>query len=604
MSQEDTQVAPPAVVVDKKEKKDKKKKDKKKRTIEDVNAAEDASAVTAADEGEKKKKKKKSKNGEAEVTNGAEAAAAVAVEEPKEKKEKKEKKDKKEKKSKKDVTEDSTAVASTSSTSSAPSLDDACASQAESDAFLATHNITLKPSTYRLFLDFAKLPINPAFRPYLKDYKQPTPIQAASWPKLFAGDDVVGIAETGSGKTLTFGLPGLQLLTTLPSSINAVKGKGNTNPIQILVLAPTRELALQTYDTVSALGKFVGIGAVCLYGGMSRDEQVREVRKKDVRVVVGTPGRILDLANSGDVDFSNVKYLVLDEADRMLDQGFENDIRQIIAFCPKKNEGRQTLMFSATWPESVRRLASTFLTKPMHVTVGSDELTANKRITQGECKSLDEKFDWTDAHLCGISMIVVEVFENPREKEGRLLAHLRDFFKSFPKNSPVPARILVFALYKKEATRLEQTIKRAGYSVAGLHGDLGQEARIRALNSLKDGNVNVLVATDVAARGLDIPSVQLVINVTFPLTTEDYVHRIGRTGRAGLSGKAITFYTGEGHEKALAGEFKRVLRDAGAEIPEALAQMSGTIKKKEHGSYGAFYKDTSDAPAPKKIKFD
>ncbi|KAJ9118735.1 hypothetical protein QFC22_003956 [Naganishia vaughanmartiniae] len=439
MSKEDTKVAPPAVVVDKQEKKDKKKKDKK-RTIEDVNAADDASPVIATDEGDKKKKKsKKSKNGEVEVTTAAEPAVEV-----KEKKEKKDKKDKKDKKSKKDVSEDT--VASTSSTTSTPSLEDACASQAESDAFLATHNITLKPSTYRLFLDFAKLPINPAFRPYLKDYKQPTPIQAASWPKLFAGDDVVGIAETGSGKTLTFGLPGLQLLTTLPSSINAVKGKGNTNPIQILVLAPTRELALQTYDTVSALGKFVGIGAVCLYGGMSRDEQVREVRKKDVRVVVGTPGRILDLANSGDVDFSNVKYLVLDEADRMLDQGFENDIRQIIAFCPKKTEGRQTLM-------------------------------------------------------C------------------RLLAHLRDFFKSFPKNSPVPARILVFALYKKEATRLEQTIKRAGYSVAGLHGDLGQEARIRALNSLKEGNVNVLVATDVAARGLDIPSVQLVINVTFPLTT-------------------------------------------------------------------------------------
>ncbi|KAJ9110833.1 hypothetical protein QFC19_001342 [Naganishia cerealis] len=545
MSREDTQAVPPAVVVDKKEKKDKKKKDKKKRTIEDVTAADETTAVSGADEGEKKKKKKKTKSGEteAQTLNGAEAET-VAVEEPKDKKEKKEKKDKKEKKAKKDgKTEDSTAA--TSSTSSAPSLEAACATQADSDAFLATHNITLKPCTYRLFLDFTKLPIDPAFRPYLENYKQPTPIQAASWPKLFAGDDVIGIAETGSGKTLTFGLPGLQLLTTLPSSVNAAKGKGkgNTNPIQILVLAPTRELALQTFDTVSALGKFVGIGAVCLYGGMSRDEQVREVRRKDVRVVVGTPGRILDLANSGDVDFSNVKYLVLDEADRMLDQGFENDIRQIIGFCPSKAEGRQTLMF-------------------------------------------------------------VEVFENPREKEGRLLSHLREFFKTFPKNSAVPARILVFALYKKEATRLEQTIKRAGYSVAGLHGDLGQEARIRALNSLKEGNVNVLVATDVAARGLDIPSVQLVINVTFPLTTEDYVHRIGRTGRAGLSGKAITFYTGEAHEKSLAGEFKRVLRDAGAEIPEALAQMSGTIKKKEHGSYGAFYKDTSDAPAPKKIKFD
>lgn len=196
--------------------------------------------------------------------------------------------------------------APTSSSPPAPSLDAALASQSESDAFLATHSITLKPTPYRLLLSLASLPINPSFAPYLASYTSPTPIQAASWPRLFAGDDVIGIAETGSGKTLTFGLPGLQLLTTLPKSIPAVKGKGkgHTNPIQLLVLAPTRELALQTYDTVSALGKHVGIDAVCLFGGMSRDEQVRQVRQKDVRVVVGTPGRILDLANSGDVDFS------------------------------------------------------------------------------------------------------------------------------------------------------------------------------------------------------------------------------------------------------------------------------------------------------------
>ncbi|KAI5451324.1 RNA-dependent ATPase [Naganishia albida] len=565
MSQEDITTTS-VDAVEKRVKKDKKKD--KKRKLEEAGQETAAAPAAEIDGEQKRKKKKKSKD----VQEGD------AVEE------KKEKKSKKSKKSKSETVETAESTASTSAVATtAPSLESAMASQADSDAFLATHNITLKPTPYRLFLDFATIPIKPEFRPYLKDYKQPTPIQAASWPKLFAGDDVIGIAETGSGKTLTFGLPGLQLLTTLPSSINAVKGKGkgNTNPIQLLVLAPTRELALQTYDTVSALGKYVGIEAVCLFGGMSRDEQSRQVKQKDVRVVVGTPGRILDLANSGDVDFSNVKYLVLDEADRMLDQGFENDIRKIIGFCPSREQGRQTVMFSATWPESVRRLASTFLTKPVHITVGSDELTANKRITQ-----------------------IVEVFENTREKEGRLLGHLRDFFKSFPKDSPVPARILVFALYKKEASRLEQTIKRAGYKVAGLHGDLGQDARIRALNSLKDGSVNVLVATDVAARGLDIPSVQLVINVTFPLTTEDYVHRIGRTGRAGLSGKAITFYTGEAHEKSLAGEFKRVLRDAGAEIPEALAQMSGTIKKKEHGSYGAFYRDTSDAPPPKKIKFD
>lgn len=294
MSQEDIANNTPVAAVEKKEKKDK-KKDKKKRTIDQV--SEETTIVDAAADGEKKKKKKKSKD----------VKEDTPVEEKTEKTEKKSKKEKKPKKEAQSVeSAEPIASASTSTDTTAPSIESALASQADSDAFLATHNITLKPTPYRLFLDFATLPIKPEFRPYLKDYKQPTPIQAASWPKLFAGDDVIGIAETGSGKTLTFGLPGLQLLTTLPSSINAVKGKGrgNTNPIQLLVIAPTRELALQTYDTVSALGKFVGIDAVCLFGGMSRDDQSRQVKQKDVRVVVGTPGRILDLANSGDVDFS------------------------------------------------------------------------------------------------------------------------------------------------------------------------------------------------------------------------------------------------------------------------------------------------------------
>lgn len=288
MSQEDITTTS-VDAVEKRVKKDKKKD--KKRKLEEAGQETAAAPAAEIDGEQKRKKKKKSKD----VQEGD------AVEE------KKEKKSKKSKKSKSETVETAESTVSTSAVATtAPSLESAMASQADSDAFLATHNITLKPTPYRLFLDFATIPIKPEFRPYLKDYKQPTPIQAASWPKLFAGDDVIGIAETGSGKTLTFGLPGLQLLTTLPSSINAVKGKGkgNTNPIQLLVLAPTRELALQTYDTVSALGKYVGIEAVCLFGGMSRDEQSRQVKQKDVRVVVGTPGRILDLANSGDVDFS------------------------------------------------------------------------------------------------------------------------------------------------------------------------------------------------------------------------------------------------------------------------------------------------------------
>jgi ATP-dependent RNA helicase DBP3 len=298
MSQEDI-TATPVAAVEKREKKDKKKD--KKRKADALTTAQDAAVAPESVVEEKKvKKSKKDKKSKAD-SQSAEAAAPEASTSTKSSK-----KDKKSKKEAQSVETAEPTASSSAVATSAPSLESAMASQADSDAFLATHNITLKPTPYRLFLDFATLPIKPEFRPYLKDYKQPTPIQAASWPKLFAGDDVIGIAETGSGKTLTFGLPGLQLLTTLPASINAVKGKGkgNTNPIQLLVLAPTRELALQTYDTVSALGKFVGIEAVCLFGDMSRDDQSRQVKQKDVRVVVGTPGRILDLANSGDVDFS------------------------------------------------------------------------------------------------------------------------------------------------------------------------------------------------------------------------------------------------------------------------------------------------------------
>ncbi|TXT13318.1 hypothetical protein VHUM_00685 [Vanrija humicola] len=438
-------------------------------------------------------------------------------------------------------------------------------------AYLAEQNITLEPATFPPHLNMSTLPVRPEIAKFLSAFPKPTPIQAVSWPALLANRDVVGIAETGSGKTLSFGVPGVNLLAGLPAPKKGGKGK-----LAMLVLAPTRELAQQSFDTLVKLGKGVGIGATALFGGVPKHNQIFELRSEGVRIVVGTPGRTLDLADAGDLDLSGIKYLVLDEADRMLDAGFENDIRRIIAHCPEHSGGRQTVMFSATWPESVRRLASTFLTKSIKVTVGSDELAANKRITQ-----------------------VVEVLDNPRDKDHRLTYHLRNHLKAHP-----GTRVLVFGLYKKEAQRLEYTIRRAGFNVGALHGDMNQNDRFKALEAFKDGSVNVLVATDVAARGLDIPDVQLVINVTFPLTTEDFVHRCGRTGRAGKTGKAVTFFTGENHEKSLAGEFMRVLRDAGAEIPKEMDRFPSTIKKKEHGSYGAFYKDTSDAPAATKITFD
>ncbi|BEJ17363.1 hypothetical protein CspHIS471_0607640 [Cutaneotrichosporon sp. HIS471] len=437
-------------------------------------------------------------------------------------------------------------------------------------AYLAEQNITLDPALFPPHLNMATLPVTAPIAASLKAFPKPTPIQAVSWPALLAKRDVVGIAETGSGKTLAFGVPGIQHISSLPKP-----GKNGKGKLAMLVLAPTRELAQQSFDTLVKLGKEAGIKAVALFGGVGKFDQIRDIRAEGTRIVVGTPGRTLDLADSGDLDLSSISYLVLDEADRMLDQGFEQDIRRIIAHTPNHPK-RQTVMFSATWPESVRRLASTFLTNSVKVTVGSDELSANKRITQ-----------------------VVEVFDNPRDKDQRLLYHLRQHQKSHP-----GARVLVFGLYKKEAQRLEYTIRRANFKVGALHGDMSQDARFKALEAFKDASVNVLVATDVAARGLDIPDVALVINVTFPLTTEDFVHRCGRTGRAGKTGRAVTFFTGENHEKSLAGEFMRVLRDAGAEIPKEMDRFPSTIKKKEHGAYGAFFRDTADAPAATKITFD
>lgn len=452
------------------------------------------------------------------------------------------------------------------------------ARQEQVTEFLAKHSITIHtPDGIPVItpvLSFDQLDIPFDLQSSFEAFKEPTPIQACTWPPALQGLDVVGIAETGSGKTLAFGIPALSRLITSALSISSQP------TVSVLVVAPTRELALQTHDTLSFIGKPFGIASVAVFGGVPKEPQVRMLKsankRKDkmvTRIVVGTPGRILDLVQDGVCDLSGVNYLVLDEADRMLDKGFENDIRNIISNTKPSNE-RQTMMFSATWPEAVRRLASTFQKKPVRVTVGSDDLTANSKVEQ-----------------------TVEVFEDSRSKDSRLLAHLRSMaHKKGLTASFSDSRILVFVLYKKEASRVEELLRRQGYGVGALHGDMTQNARLDALERFKSGTTGLMVATDVAARGLDIPNVGAVINYTFPLTIEDYIHRIGRTGRGGRSGKSITFFTGDNHERALAGELARVLREGGFDY-EGLKKFPMTIKKKEHGVYGAFYRD--DIPLPK-----
>lgn len=412
----------------------------------------------------------------------------------------------------------------------------------EIQAYLKKHTIEITvPDKHNIapITRFEALNVNADIKAELSNFKEPSPIQAASWPYLLAGKDVVGIAETGSGKTFAFGVPAMQYILSLP------KRQG----IHVLVVAPTRELAIQTSDNLNILGKASKLKSVCIYGGVSKDGQRNELKKANI--VVGTPGRINDMLDDGSLDFSRVEYLVLDEADRMLDKGFEEDIKKIIQATPdpKKGSKRQTLMFSATWPESVRKLASTFMNQPVKITIGSLELSANTRVTQK-----------------------VEVLQEQRDKEYRLQQIIKQYQSGKNKND----RILIFALYKKEAARVESTLKYKGHNVAAIHGDMSQVQREHALSQFKSGECPLLVATDVAARGLDIPNVTLVINLTFPLTIEDYVHRIGRTGRGGASGVAITLFTKE--DKAHSGTLINILKQAKQEVPEDLMKFGTTTK--------------------------
>ena len=447
--------------------------------------------------------------------------------------------------------------------------------KSEIDDFLKTNFITINgpsSSSLRPITKFPYLPTTDS-TPFAA-FKAPTPIQSAAWPFLLSGRDVIGVAETGSGKTLAFGVP---CIRSIMRSITTSPPSKSRAPTKAVMVSPTRELAVQIHTQIEALAAPASLKTVCVYGGVPKDQQ--RAALKTAHIVVATPGRLNDLINEGAADLSNVNYLVLDEADRMLDKGFEEEIRKIIS--TTSPEGRQTLMFTATWPPSVRELAATFMKQPVHISIGADnptgELRANTKIKQ-----------------------LVEVVD-PRGKEQRLLQILKQHQGPKNKND----RILVFCLYKKEAARVEGFLRQRGLRVAGIHGDMGQAARSASLESFKSGQCPLLVATDVAARGLDIPAVKVVVNVTFPLTVEDYVHRIGRTGRAGAQGLAITLFTE--HDKAQSGALINVLRAAGQEIPEDLLKFGTTVKKKGHEAYGAFYKDVGAGGEKKestKIKFD
>ncbi|KAG5943170.1 RNA-dependent ATPase [Claviceps sorghi] len=601
-------VAPPSkktktqgndVASDKAKLKKDKKKDKKQKNLQlsgessEPQTVADAGDLDAQRKAEKKAKKrekreKKLRESAAEqhektTENGADESIEEATKkEKKEKKEKREKREKGEKGEKKEKKHASPAEAEQaskpfSSGAYTQTISLSNVPQAEIDEFLSKNQITItdpkgETSSLRPVTDFRHLPatnlLEKSPSPFA-NFKAPTPIQAASWPSTLSGRDVVGVAETGSGKTMAFALPCVE-------SVSAIAKKGT----KAVVVSPTRELAMQTHTQLASLAALAKLKCVCLFGGSSKDEQ-RALINRGADIIVATPGRLKDFMSDGTVDLSGCRFAVLDEADRMLDKGFEEDIKEILGACPPR-EQRQTLMFTATWPQSVQALASTFMISPVKVTIGSGgretdgsiELQANTRISQ-----------------------TVEVID-PKDKEFRLLQLVKQHQQGKQKND----RILVFCLYKKEATRVESFLSRKGVSVGGIHGDLKQEQRTRSLEAFKSGQTPVLVATDVAARGLDIPEVKLVINVTFPLTIEDYVHRIGRTGRAGKTGAAHTFFTIQ--DKPHSGSLINILKGANQPVPDELLKFGTTVKKKTHDMYGAFFKDVDMTQKATKITFD
>jgi len=329
-------------------------------------------------------------------------------------------------------------------------------------------------------------------------YTEATPIQLQAIPVVLAGRDLLGAAQTGTGKTAGFTLPLLQLLSARPRTGTAAR---------CLILTPTRELAAQVEESVTSYGKYLKLKSTVVFGGVGINPQIAEFRR-GVDIIVATPGRLLDHLQQKTVDLRSIEILVLDEADRMLDMGFIRDIKRILATLPKK---RQTLLFSATFSDEIRSLSREFLHDPATVEVA-------RRNTPAEL----------------VSQVVHPV---DKDRKRALLAHLikeRNWFQ-----------VLVFTKTKHGANRLSELLERDGIGSAAIHGNKSQGARTRALAQFKDSSLRVLVATDIAARGLDIEALPHVVNFDLPNVSEDYVHRIGRTGRAGASGEAISLVSAE-----------------------------------------------------------
>jgi len=344
-------------------------------------------------------------------------------------------------------------------------------------------------------------------------YLDMTPIQDQAIPLVLDGSDLIAVAQTGTGKTAAFSLPLIQML---------LKGEGRRDPktARSLILAPTRELAVQIAENIRAYSKYLHLRIALVYGGASSKPQIKSMMS-GVDILIATPGRLLDLTNQNHINLRQVEYLVLDEADRMLDMGFIRDIKKIIAYLPKK---RQTLMFSATMPPVVETLARSILHDPARVEVAPASTTAEK----------------VDQHLLMV----------PKARKRALLAHVL--------KNPEIKRVLVFTRTKHGANRVATHLEKLGVLSSAIHGNKSQNARQKALNEFRSGQIRALVATDVAARGIDVDDVTHVINFDLPNEPESYVHRIGRTARAGATGISLSFCDHE--ERGYLRDIEKIIR--------------------------------------------
>ncbi|XP_065660122.1 uncharacterized protein LOC100213598 isoform X5 [Hydra vulgaris] len=384
------------------------------------------------------------------------------------------------------------------------------------------------------------------------NFKEPTAIQSQGFSVALSGRNMVGIAQTGSGKTISFVLPAVIHINNQPP-LN--QGDG---PI-CLVLCPTRELAIQVQSVAGQFGLTTRVRSTCIYGGASKGPQIRDLERGS-EIVVATPGRLIDLIEIRKISLKRVTYLVLDEADRMLDMGFEPQIRKII---DQIRPDRQVLMWSATWPKEVRKLAEDFLTDYIQINIGSSDIHANHNILQ-----------------------IVDVCEE-YEKDRKLVKLLEEIM------GEKENKTIIFCETKRKTDDITRRLRKDGWPAMCIHGDKSQPEREWVLKEFRSGKAPILIATDVASRGLDIPDINFVVNYDYPNSGEDYIHRIGRTARAGNTGTAYTFFTSANGKYAA--ELLKVMEEANQTIPPKLAELGGRLY---NGRKRMRYSSESDDKGP------